>query len=105
MTALDLDWIRQQFPALTQTFQGQPMVFLDGPGGTQVARGVVEAMGQYLLTSNANTHGAFITSEQTDAVVHAARNAAADLLGCDANEVVFGANMTTLTFMLSRSIG
>lgn len=105
MTALDLEWIRHQFPALAQTFKGHPILFLDGPGGTQVAQSVVEAMGQYLLTSNANTHGAFMTSEQTDAVVNTARSAAADLLGCDADEVVFGANMTTLTFMLSRSIG
>lgn len=105
MTALDLSWIRAQFPALRQTHNGHPVLFLDGPGGTQVPQSVVEAMTHYLVTSNANLHGAFATSVRTDAIVKQARSAAADFLGCEADEVVFGANMTTLTFALSRAIG
>lgn len=105
MTALDLAWVRAQFPALAQTVSGQPAVFFDGPGGTQVPQRVIDAIADYLATSNANTHGAFLTSERTDETIAAAHSAMADFLGCDPDEVVFGANMTTLTFMLSRSIG
>lgn len=105
MVALDLGWIRGQFPALTQDINGQSAIFFDGPGGTQVPKAVIEAMSEYLLRSNANAHGAFITSERTDALVISARRAIADLLGCDRDEVVFGPNMTTLTFMLSQAIG
>uniref|UniRef100_A0A7C3KFL4 Cysteine desulfurase-like protein n=1 Tax=Oscillatoriales cyanobacterium SpSt-418 TaxID=2282169 RepID=A0A7C3KFL4_9CYAN len=102
---LDLGWIRAQFPALRQEMNGHPVVFLDGPGGTQVPNRVIDAIANYLLTSNANLHGAFITSVRTDALVERARSAVADFLGCDADEVVFGANMTTLTQAMSRSIG
>lgn len=105
MTALNLEWIRDQFPALKQEINGQPATFLDGPGGTQVPRAVIAAMSDYLIRSNANAHGAFATSERTDALIAAARTAIADFLGCEGGEVVFGANMTTLTFSLSRAIG
>ncbi len=105
MTTLDLDWIRSQFPALSQTLNGHPVVFLDGPGGTQVPRRVIEAISHYLRSSNANAHGAFVTSRQTDALMEQARAAVADFLGCADDEVVFGANMTTLTFAISRAIG
>ncbi|MBW4422244.1 MAG: cysteine desulfurase-like protein [Myxacorys californica WJT36-NPBG1] len=104
MTVLDLGWIRAQFPALRQEMNGHPVVFLDGPGGTQVPRRVVDAIADYLMTSNANLHGAFATSARTDALVEQARSTVADFLGCDRDEVVFGANMTTLTFAISRSI-
>jgi cysteine desulfurase family protein (TIGR01976 family) len=100
-----LNWIRNQFPALHQEVDGQPLVFLDGPGGTQVSTSVIEAMNDYLVRSNANSGGVFLTSMRTEAVLESARAAAADLLGCNADEIVFGANMTTLTFALSRSIG
>jgi cysteine desulfurase family protein (TIGR01976 family) len=103
--ALNLEWIRDRFPALHQEIKGQPIIFLDGPGGTQVPRSVIEAIGNYLLESNANAHGAFPTSVRTDATIGAARRASADFLGCDPDEIVFGANMTTLTFALSRAIG
>lgn len=103
--ALDLNWIRQQFPALTQTHNGQPAIFFDGPGGTQVPQTVVAAISDYLLTSNANAHGAFATSHRTDTLIEAARSAVADFLGCAASEIVFGANMTTLTYSFSRAIG
>lgn len=105
MTVLDLGWIRAQFPALRQEMDGHPVVFLDGPGGTQVPSRVIDAIAHYLVTSNANLHGAFATSARTDALVEQARSAVADFLGCDDDEVVFGANMTTLTLAISRSIG
>jgi cysteine desulfurase family protein (TIGR01976 family) len=104
-TALDLKWVRSQFPALAQRVDGQPAVFLDGPGGTQVPRRVIDAISGYLAESNANTCGAFATSRRTDAVIAEARAAMADFLHCDMDEVVFGANMTALTFAMSRAIG
>lgn len=105
MEALDLKWIRAQFPALTQKINGQSAIFLDGPGGTQVPGSVLDAISDYLVRSNANAHGYFATSARTDALIIAARTAIADFLGCHSDEVVFGANMTTLTFTLSRAIG
>jgi cysteine desulfurase family protein (TIGR01976 family) len=105
LVSLDLEWIRSQFPALAQTDNGYPVTFLDGPGGTQVPASVVNAIATYLTTSNANAHGAFTSSIQTDRIIHAARSAIADLLNCTSEEVVFGANMTTLTFALSRALG
>ena len=104
-TAIDLAWVRSQFPALAQTVNGQPAVFLDGPGGTQVSQRVIDAMSDYLKTSNANTCGAYATSRRTDAVIAGARAAMADFFACDQDEVVFGPNMTTLTFAFSRAIG
>jgi cysteine desulfurase family protein (TIGR01976 family) len=105
ITALDIARVRSQFPSLSQTVGGQPAVFLDGPGGTQVPQRVINAISDYLKNSNANTHGAYSTSRRTDAVLAEARNAMADFFGCDSDEVVFGPNMTTLTFAISRSIG
>ena len=84
---------------------GQPAVFLDGPGGTQVSQRVIDAISDYLRRSNANTHGAYETSRRTDAMLDEARAAMADFLGCDPDEVVFGANMTSLTYAISRAIG
>jgi cysteine desulfurase family protein (TIGR01976 family) len=101
----DIAWVRSQFPALSQTVNGQPAAFLDGPGGTQVPHRVIHAITDYLQHSNANTCGAYATSRRTDAVIAGARAAMADFLGCDGDEIVFGPNMTTLTFALSRSIG
>src|SRR5215475_1077402 len=105
VSKLDLAWVRSQFPALAQTVNGQPAVFLDGPGGTQVPQRVIDAISNYLKQSNDNTHGAFSTSESTDAVIAGARDAMADFLHCHPEEVVFGPNMTTLTYALSRAIG
>ena len=103
--ALDLDWVRSQFPALSQTVNGHPATFLDGPGGTQVPHRVINAISDYLKRDNANTGGAYATSRHTDAMIADARSAMADFLGCDPDEVVFGPNMTSLTFAISRSIG
>jgi cysteine desulfurase family protein (TIGR01976 family) len=97
--------IRELFPALLRRHNGIPVAYFDGPGGTQVPRGVVEAMSDYLLNHNANTHWAFPTSQETDAVIAGARQAVADFLGATSNEVAFGANMTTLTFHLARALG
>ena len=102
---LDLTWVRSNFPSLSRLIQGQPAAFLDGPGGTQVTQSVIDAVTHYLKTSNANTHGAFATSSETDELIAGARSAIADLLGSDPEEIVFGPNMTTLTFAVSRSIG
>jgi len=105
MTTFDIDWVRAQFPALAVKVNGYPAAYFDGPGGTQVPQRVIDAMVGYLATSNANTHGAFATSQRTDEAIAAAHTAMADLLGCDAEEVIFGPNMTTLTFALSRALG
>jgi len=102
---LDIAWVRQQFPALQQSVTGQPAVFFDAPGGTQVPQRVIDAIANYLASSNANTGGAFVTSRSTDQVIADARAAMADFFNCSPEEVVFGANMTTLTFALSRAIG
>ena len=101
----DLTWVRSQFPALALEVAGKPAVFFDGPGGTQVPRRVIDAISDYLIRSNANTHGGFLTARRTEEMLAEAHAAIADLLGCEAREVVFGANMTSLTFALSRSIG
>jgi cysteine desulfurase family protein (TIGR01976 family) len=103
--ALDLASIRSQFPSLAQTVNGHPAVFLDGPGGTQVPQRVIDAISNYLRRNNANTAGAYATSRNTDAMIASARAAMADFLNCAADEVVFGPNMTTLTFAMSRAIG
>ncbi|MGL6341696.1 MAG: cysteine desulfurase-like protein [Waterburya sp.] len=103
-TQLNLEWIRSQFPALKPVNNEQP-IFFDGPGGTQVPQTVLEAMNTYLVESNANAHGPFATSKRTDTLITSARSAIADLLGCQSDEIVFGANMTTLTFAFSRAIG
>ena len=102
---LDLTWSRAQFPALAQTVNGHPAVFLDGPGGTQVPQRVIDAISGYLRRNNANTAGAYATSRNTDAMIAEARRAMADFFNCDPDEVVFGPNMTTLTYAISRSIG
>jgi cysteine desulfurase family protein (TIGR01976 family) len=103
--ALDLTWVRSQFPALAQTVSGHPAVFLDGPGGTQVPQQVIDAIADYLSRNNANTGGAYHTSRNTDRMIAEARSAMGDFLNCDADEIVFGPNMTTLTFAMSRAIG
>jgi cysteine desulfurase family protein (TIGR01976 family) len=104
-TALDLTWVRSQFPSLAQAVNGQPAVFFDGPGGTQVPQRVIDAISHYLTHDNANTFGAYATSRRTDQMLASARQAMADFLNCGADEVVFGQNMTSLTFAMSRSIG
>jgi len=103
-TAFDSAWARAQFPSLQTQVNGQPAAFLDGPAGTQVPTQVIHAIQNYLLTSNANTGGAFLTSRRTEEIISNARAAMANLFQCDRDEVVFGQNMTTITFAISRAI-
>src|SRR5271166_1643097 len=104
-TNLDISWVRSQFPSLKTQVNGQTAAFLDGPAGTQVPTQVIHAIQNYLLTSNANTGGAFLTSRRTEEILTHARAAMADLFHCEKDEVVFGQNMTTITFAISRAIG
>ena len=104
-STLDLTWVRSQFPALLQTVNGHPAVFLDGPGGTQMPQRVIDAITNYLAHDNANSGGAYATSRRTDAMIAGARTAMADFFNCDPDEVIFGQNMTALTFALSRALG
>jgi cysteine desulfurase family protein (TIGR01976 family) len=102
---LDLERVRAQFPSLLREVNGHRAAFLDGPGGTQVPQRVIDAISDYLRAHNANTGGAYATSRETDSVIADARAAMADFLGCGPDEIVFGPNMTTLTFAISRAIG
>jgi cysteine desulfurase family protein (TIGR01976 family) len=97
--------IRAFFPALERRHNGFPVAYFDGPGGTQVPQSVVAAMADYLYHHNANTHWAYPTSAETDAALEHSRAACADLVHAAANEIAFGANMTTLTFHLARALG
>lgn len=102
---MNIDFVRSHFPALARIHNDEPVAYFDAPGGTQVPRVVAEAMTDYLFHHNANTHWAYPTSAETDAIIASARAAAADLLNGRADEIVFGANMTTLTFHLGRALG
>jgi cysteine desulfurase family protein (TIGR01976 family) len=97
--------IRGQFPALERTEGGRPVAYFDGPGGTQVPRAVADAVTDYLLHHNANTHWRYPTSVETDALLAGARATLATFLQASPFEVAFGANMTTLTFHLARALG
>lgn len=97
--------IRAHFPALQRRHGGEQVAYFDGPGGTQVPRAVAEAVTDYLFHHNANTHWAYPTSAETDALLANARVTLAEFLGADAGEIAFGANMTTLLFHISRAIG
>ncbi|CCQ10227.1 CBSS-345074.3.peg.1627: Cysteine desulfurase [Pseudoalteromonas luteoviolacea B = ATCC 29581] len=102
---MDLNTIRRQFPALMQSLNGQAPIFLDGPGGSQVPQSVLSAMSAYLGYFNANLGGAFFSSHKTVELMNGARQAVADLLNAPSKEqIVFGANMTSLTFSFSRAI-
>ena len=106
MTAFDVEALRRRFPALAIEDGGRSVALFDGPGGTQVPDSVIAAIGDYYRTANANHDGPFLTSRRSDALVHEAHQAMADMLGAtSADEIKFGANMTTLTFHVSRSIG
>ncbi len=100
----DIAWVREQFPSLKLQVNGHAAAFLDGPAGTQVPKRVMDAVQSYFLTANANTYGQFQTSRRTDEMILAARASMADFFNCDSNEVVFGQNMTTITFALARAI-
>ncbi len=97
--------IRSRFPALERRYNDHPVAYFDGPGGTQVPRAVVEAISDYLYNHNANTHWAYPSSAETDRMIEQSRHIFADFLNASPAEVIFGANMTTLTFHLARSLG
>jgi cysteine desulfurase family protein (TIGR01976 family) len=99
------DDIRAAFPALERVHRGHRVAYLDGPGGTQVPTAVVEAMADYLIHHNANTHWGFPTSAETDTALSNARQAMAEFLNASPAEIAFGLNMTTLTFHLARALG
>ncbi len=106
MPRFDVDALRAEFPALAREQDGRPVAFLDGPGGTQVPQRVIDAVVGYYRDSNANSGGAFTTSQRSDAIVEEAHAAVADLLGAASpDEIKFGQNMTSLTLHLGRSIG
>jgi selenocysteine lyase/cysteine desulfurase len=97
---------RKDFPALTRHRQGPALVFLDGPGGTQVPRVVIDTIADFYVTCNVNTHGQFSPSQEVDRRMAAARRILAEFLGAeDSNCISFGQNMTTLNYALSRAIG
>jgi cysteine desulfurase family protein (TIGR01976 family) len=100
-----VDAIREQFPALARVYEGTPVAYFDGPGGTQVPQRVVDAMTDYLLHHNANTHWHFPTSLETDQLLDDARRALADFLNASPSEIAFGNNMTTLAFHVARALG
>jgi cysteine desulfurase family protein (TIGR01976 family) len=97
--------IRSQFPSMKRRHNGKPVAYLDGPGGTQVPRHVVERMDDYLYHHNANTHWKYPTSAETDEMIVDARQALADFVNGRPDEIAFGANMTTLTFHVARAMG
>ena len=97
--------IRSRFPALARHHNALPVAYFDGPGGTQVPGSVAAAITDYLLHHNANTHWAYPSSRETDAALLGARGALADWIGGAPEEIVFAANMTTLTFHLGRALG
>lgn len=104
--AFDINRVRKQFPSLSRLVNNRPAIYFDGPAGTQVPQRVVDGISDYLLRCNANHGGLFPTSRESDALLDEARRAMADLMGAsDPEEIVFGGNMTTITFQISRAIG
>ena len=98
--------IRDQFPSLKRKINGKSVVYLDGPAGTQVPQRVIDAISDYYKTSNANTHGQFASSHETDQMIQEVRNKLAVFLGAESADCIsFGQNMTTLNYSLSRAIG
>lgn len=100
----DLEYIRNQFPALALSVNNYPAAFFDGPGGTQVPQRVLDAVNDYLIYSNANAGGKFLTSNNSDLVIKEARKALADFLGARPDEIAFGQNMTTLNYQLALAL-
>ncbi len=97
--------VRAHFPALSRHEGANAVAYFDGPGGTQVPRMVVDAVSDYMLNHNANTHWSYPTSKETDLLLHASREALGDFLGAGPDEISFGANMTTILFHIARAIG
>lgn len=100
----DVEYVRSQFPALKRKVNGFPAVYFDGPGGTQVPQRVIDAMVDYLINHNSNTHGEFITTIESDQIIQNARETFADYFGCSWDEVAFCHNSTTISFKLAMGI-
>jgi len=97
--------IRDQFPSLRRQVNGRPLIFIDGPAGTQVPLSVIDSISGYYTTSNANTHGAFLTTHETDEIIDSMRQSMAALLGAEGPETIsIGQNMTTLNYSLARAL-
>src|SRR5947207_3029920 len=104
-STLDSVAIRKQFPSLKRKHNGKPLIFIDGPAGTQVPQSVIDGMVHYYENSNSNTRGTFVTTNETDAVIKNVRQSMATLLGAEGIETIsVGQNMTTLNFALARGI-
>jgi cysteine desulfurase family protein (TIGR01976 family) len=103
-STFDVRAVRERFPALDREYNGRGVVYFDGPGGSQAARQAIDAMAGYMERGGANLHGVFPTSTETEEILADTREAAADFLGAAPEEVAFGANMTTLTFAISRAL-
>ncbi|HEX5704788.1 MAG TPA: cysteine desulfurase-like protein [Pyrinomonadaceae bacterium] len=97
--------IRKLFPATERAHNGYPVAYFDAPGGTQTPKVVVDAVADYLLNHNANTHWEYPTSHETDAIIQSARDTFADFLNASNEEIVFGPNTTTMIYHLSRALG
>jgi cysteine desulfurase family protein (TIGR01976 family) len=100
----DVEAVRAQFPALARLHEGRAVAYFDGPGGSQVVRSSIDAIGDYMERGGANLHGVFPTSTETEEILAKTRAACAAFLGADPDEVAFGANMTTLTLAISRAL-
>lgn len=100
----DIDFVREQFPALSKTVNGYPAAFLDGPGGTQVPIRVVQKINDYLYYHNANSHGCFVTSMESDSLYWSAKETYADFLNCSAEEIAFGQNTSSNNFKLALGL-
>src|SRR6185369_1481695 len=104
-SAATIEQIRVHFPALQRKHNDNPVAYFDGPGGTQVPKAVAEAVTDYLYHHNANTHWNYPTSAETDAILEQSRAAVAEFVNGSPEEIVFGANATSLTFHVSRTLG
>ena len=102
---LSTEEIRKLFPATERAHHGYPVAYFDAPGGTQTPKVVVDAVADYLLNHNANTHWEYPTSHETDAIIQSARDTLADFLNASNDEIVFGPNTTTMIYHLSRALG
>src|ERR1043165_8075560 len=97
--------VRSQFPSLSRQHNDKPLIFLDGPAGTQVPQLVIDGISNYYSRSNANTHGAFVTTKETDVAIDGMRERMAALIGAESPETIsIGQNTTTLNFALARAI-
>ncbi|PLT30445.1 cysteine desulfurase-like protein [Peribacillus deserti] len=105
LTVFPIEAIRNQFPALKRTYNEKSVIYMDGPGGSQVVKAAIEAITSYMENGGANLHGAFPTSQETENIIAEAKNIIADFLNVKEAEIAFGANMTTLAFAVSWSLG